>query len=200
MVDQQIIKDMYDKAVLMVKDYSNPYANLMNPYSIIYEARHVEEIVRDNDITSMADLGSGSANIYRLTNSNIMRGVTYTGYDLNPNFVKYCSLRYPTIKFHEYDISTKNLKESYDLIIMYEVLSYFTDDEIIDMIEYYYTKTNKVLSFVLLDKGEYDPSLNIIQVSCDDILRRLKDKYSKIIMDYDNKNYKAYIDIYKEEE
>ena len=200
MVDQQIIKDMYDKAVLMVKDYSNPYANLMNPYSVIYEARHVEEIVRDNDITSMADLGCGSANIYRLTNSNIMRGVTYTGYDLNPNFVKYCSLRYPTIQFHEYDISTKNLKESYDLIIMYEVLPYFTDDEIIDMIDYYYTKTNKVLSFVLLDKGNYDPSLNLIQVSCDDILRRLRDKYSKIIMDYNNKNCKAYVDIYREEE
>ena len=199
MIDKKIILDLYDGAVSVTKDFSNPYANLMNPYSVIYEARHMEGLVQEKDIKTMADLGCGSGNMLRLGNSNIMRDVEYTGYDLNPNFVTYCSARYPNHKFYEYDISSKDLKENYDLILIYEVLSYFNDEEILDMIDYYYTKCNKVLSFVLLDKGEYDPALNIEQVSCDNLVKVLKEKYSKFVMDYDTKNCKACIDIYKEE-
>lgn len=199
MVNKNIILNLYDGAVSVVKDFSNPYANLMEPYSVLYEANHVGILIQTYNIKSIADLGCGSGNMLRLVNGAYMRDVTYSGFDLNPNFIKYCTNRYPKGIFQEYDISKKKLENDYDLILIYETFAYFTDEEIIDMIEYYYSKANRVLSFVLLDRGSYDSSLNIIQVKADNVLNAVKDKYNKVEIDHDSTRCKYYIDIIKEE-
>lgn len=86
--------------------------------------------------------------------SDIIRELRYTALDINPNMIKKAKERwkdYPNISFGIYDLEDCDLQDNYDIILLQESLAYFEEEDINNLIDYYYTKTNKVISLSLLD-------------------------------------------------
>ena len=85
---------------------------------------------------------------------DIVKELRYTALDINENMIKKAKERwkdYPNISFGIYDLEDCNLQNNYDIILLQESIAYFEEEDINMLIDYYYTKTNKVLSLSLLD-------------------------------------------------
>lgn len=100
------------------------------------------------------DCFKGQSPVEQRIQGDIIKELRYTALDINDIMIKKAKERwkdYPNISFGIYDLEDCNLQNNYDIILLQESLAYFEEEDINNLIDYYYTKTNKVLSLSLLD-------------------------------------------------
>ncbi len=91
---------------------------------------------------SVLDVGCGFADFYQYLNDNGV-DVNYTGYDINPDFIKLCKEKYPEADFAVRDIQVDKIEGEFDFIIVSQVynnkLSFDNNELVIrDVIEKLY--------------------------------------------------------------
>ena len=146
-IDEKI-KYIYEATVGDKKDNSNFIFNTIykqkiwaggtsgsgsNPAILQGYMSFLEKFIRDNKITSIADIGCGDWQYMRLVN---LKGVTYTGYDVASPVIEANQQKFsaPNIDFVLYDGNFAEIKAA-DLAICKDVLQHLPNKNIFNFIE-----------------------------------------------------------------
>ena len=151
--------------------------------------------------SSVLDLGCATADILNFLDKHVLESIDYTGMDINSKFLdinvnKWKS--YDNIKFMNYDIIDKTIDNTYDIILINDTFAYFETKDIIEMIDYYSSKANVLLSFSLLLYGRLLPEhLLIEQKEYIPIIEYVIRKYPYVTIDKISQPERLRIDITK---
>jgi len=100
--------------------------------------KSIEDIIEEYKIESILDIGCGDWEIMR----HLSFDGEYLGIDIVKSVIEENKVKYPEINFQHKDIMN-GLNESYDLIIIKDVIQHHTDEDIIKIMD------------ILLEKGKY---------------------------------------------
>lgn len=186
MVDKEKIINLYNRQLAIVDDPSDPIVHFTSDITDKNTSKTMYEIISTiGPCSTILDIGCGTCTPLMRLPDDMLNRITYKGVDLNEKFIEINKLNwlaFDNMTFEVYDISDCNLKENYDMIFIYDTFAYFNEDEIIEMIDYYYTKVNRVLSFYIFTEGEKCPKELLIE----------QESYKKILK-HIYRNYKDYI-------
>lgn len=154
MFTKEQVVELYDRALLYKKDPEDTLCHLSSPEDAESYGSYLNLLISRLGVTStVCDLGCGTCSPLRCYEGDISQ-LNYTALDINENMISRAKNRwsqYPNIRFGIYDLESCNLDKNYDIILLQESIAYFEEEDINELIEYYLTKTNKVLSLSLLD-------------------------------------------------
>ena len=206
------VKNLYDISILNIVNSKSPFIHYNSENADEVHKSSFNQLVtsllnedKNGTICTICDIGCATGDILRSLDSSLVPNINYCGLDLNEKFILMAKSDFepfPNINFYQYNIYNMNLSQNYDLITIYDTFAYFNTDEIIKMIDYYYSKTNKILSFILLDKFEnYDKSLLIQSSDTNSILQycssSFKDSFSSHFFNLDKSNIFYIVNIFK---
>ena len=192
------IIQLYNRQIAVLPP-DNPFIHLNNrQYSVC-----LGSIMRDKIFanSSVLDLGCATADILNFLDKHVLESIDYTGMDINSKFLdinvnKWKS--YDNIKFMNYDIIDKTIDNTYDIILINDTFAYFETKDIIEMIDYYSSKANVLLSFSLLLYGRLLPEhLLIEQKEYIPIIEYVIRKYPYVTIDKISQPERLRIDITK---
>lgn len=174
---------LYSNVLQVIPNLYDPSAWLCTIECYKYNGSHLKSLLSKVGYDStILDIGCAMGNLIRsIPYTRIKEIPLYKGVDINRDMLDIAKKQWVNCKnmiFDIYDISEMNLKHDYDVIVIYYPFAYFQTDEIIKMIDYYYEKTKKVLTFILLkDYKEYDKDLFIVNSDTDKIKQYISDTY-----------------------
>lgn len=159
---EQVIQ-LYDQALFYRPDPEDTLCHLSSKEDAVSYGAYLTLLLNrlGNDCT-ICDLGCGTASPVRYSKlatappkgAPRARSAQYTGLDINETMIKRAQERWkdrPDMQFKVYDLEDCNLDQNYDIILLQESIAYFEEEEINELVDYYVTKANKVLSLSLLD-------------------------------------------------
>jgi len=150
---EQVI-ELYDRTLVYRQDPEDTLCHLSSPEDASSYGAYLNLLISRLGVSStVCDIGCGTCSPLRCYQGDISL-LNYTALDINENMLDRAKRRwkaYPNIKFDIYDLESCNLQNNYDIILLQESIAYFEEEDINELIEYYLTKTNKVLSLSLLD-------------------------------------------------
>lgn len=150
---EQVI-ELYDEALLYRKDPEDTLCHLSSVEDAESYGSYLNLLIsRLGTLSTVCDIGCGTCSPLRCYKGDISL-LNYTALDINENMISRAKNRwsqYRNIKFDIYDLESCSLDKNYDIILLQESVAYFEEEDINELIEYYLTKTNKVLSLSLLD-------------------------------------------------
>lgn len=154
MTSKQQVIELYNEALFYCQDPEDTLAHMSSVKEAESYGAYLNLLIsRLGAESSVCDIGCGTCSPLRCYKGDISQ-LNYTALDINTNMISRAKERwkqYPNIKFQTYDLEDCNLNRNYDIILFQESLAYFEEEDINELVEYYFTKTNKVLSLSLLD-------------------------------------------------
>lgn len=185
MVDKEKVIQLYNRQLQFIQDPTDPIIHFTSNITDKNTANTMYEIISTvGRCSTILDIGCGTCTPLIRLPDDMLNSITYTGVDLNENFIEINKenwKQFENMQFKVYDISDCNLEENYDMIFIYDTFAYFNEDDIIKMIDYYYTKVNRVLSFYIFTEGEKVPDeLLIEQESYKKILKHVYRNYKDV--------------------
>lgn len=141
------IVDMYKECIkLNPNNYIQATKN--SDFTVACHADYINELATSTD--TVLDLGCGVGALYLASH---IYPDKYYGKDLVPEFIEINKNNSRSSvspnHFEVYDLESMNLDRNYDIIVMNDVLNYFPTDRISQLVDYYFTKCDKALSFTL---------------------------------------------------
>ena len=115
-------KHFYDKNVALGLESTSGYTSSLA--ETFYLRDFVKKIIRDKNISSLADCPCGDLNWIRATN---LDGVEYTGYDVLDAHINTNSRLFPKLKFIKFDAVREILPKT-DLILCKDFLTHLVPD------------------------------------------------------------------------
>lgn len=182
------VKNLYDYSILTVNDSKSPLIHYNSESADKVHKSSFKEIISsilsnpNNSVPiSICDIGCATGDILSCLNQSELNKINYSGLELNEKFIMLAKSQFSNhnnINFYQYNIYNMNLSHNYDIITIYDTFAYFNTKEIINMIDYYYSKSNHVLSFILLDEFDnYDKSLLIQYSNPSSIINHCKSSF-----------------------